>query len=52
MVLKPRRHEDAGKIERSLSNGKKVRAKVKVLLKDAAGNTYFKKLTIRLKPKR
>jgi hypothetical protein len=51
IVLKPRKEKDAEKIERSLANGKKVTAKVRVKLKDAAGNLFQKDLSIKLKAK-
>jgi hypothetical protein len=52
LVLKPRDEEAIDKIQRSLENGKKVKAKIRANLKDKAGNIYRKKLTVKLKPKR
>ena len=52
--VKPRNsdNEGAAKIKRSLANGKPVKANLTVRMKDAVGNTFEKKLSIKLKPKK
>ena len=48
--LKPRpKKKDAKKIAKALKQGKKVTAKLKVKLTDAAGNTKTEKLEVELK---
>lgn len=49
LKLKPKKSKDAGKIAKVLATGKKAKAKVKVELRDAAGNSASETLGVKLK---